>query len=1091
MKTSNKIIYFFFIILSASVFAQGEANNWYFGSKAGITFNNGSPQALTDSEMITQEGCATLSDASGQLLFYTNGVTVYNKNHDIMPNGTGLMGHVSTTLSATIVPLPGSNHLYYIFTLDAQSGSNGFRYSIVDLNLNNGLGAVTQTKNQLIYTPSTEKVSVVKHANNVDYWIVSHGVFSNTFYCHLLTSTGLSTSPVTNNIGAFIGNLYAIGSMKFSPDGSKIAMCHSVSTPSNSYVEMFDFDKSTGILSNHINISTSEYKPYGVEFSPNGLMLYISVNFINDNSAIYQYDLSASNIGSSKITIYEESDLSINIGALQLGPDGKIYVAIPGKQYIGAIKNPNLLGIGSEFINEVVDLEGKICGTGLPVFTINLPYNPLILVENECLGELTSFQLNDSSTTSANWDFGDGSTSNLLNPSHTYSALGNYTVTVTASSPFGTVTKTKMITISEVPNATQPNAISLCDTDSDGFESFDLTQQDNTVLNGQSTSQFQVLYYASLADYDSNLPIENPSNYVNEVAFNSQNIIAEVSNLSNSDCNAIVNFDIHISQVPIAPTSIADLKACDNTSFGSDDDGKIIFDLTQNEIAILNGQSTSDFLVDYYTDSGYLNQILTPSSYINTNPSETIYVKISSISNTDCFVVSSLQIEVISLPVVNNPVILSQCDDDNDGFSSFNLTEANALISTTANLDFSYFETDFDAQNNINKINSFVNYENQIVSNDIIYVRVENSYGCFKVVQVNLNVSTTLIPVSFQRLFTACDDNASGSTTDGISNFDFSSVTAEIEALYPTGQQLEINYYKNIADALTESNPITNPSNYANIGYPNSQNIYVRVENQVNNECLGLGHHITLMVEELPEINNTAKIIICSNNLIFTENINAGLLDESNSSNYTYTWYLNGALINNASQYNLTVDTAGTYTVEVTSNAGCFSTRTIEVIASNTATIDAVEINDFSNNNTIYVHASGLGDYQYSLDGTNYQSSPLFTNVSVGAHTLFVKDLNGCDVAFQTIYVMGVPKFFTPNQDGINDYWTITNYDPSRRIVNTTIFDRYGKLLYQFNPKNKGWDGKYNGQTLPATDYWYLLEFENGRTIKGHFALVR
>lgn len=150
-----------------------------------------------------------------------------------------------------------------------------------------------------------------------------------------------------------------------------------------------------------------------------------------------------------------------------------------------------------------------------------------------------------------------------------------------------------------------------------------------------------------------------------------------------------------------------------------------------------------------------------------------------------------------------------------------------------------------------------------------------------------------------------------------------------------------------------------------------------------------------------------------------------------------------------------------------------------------------MEVNDFSNNNTVSIYASGLGNYVYSLDGINYQSSPNFVNVPIGIYTLYVKDLNGCDLAFETIYVMGVPNFFTPNQDGINDYWTITNYDPSRRIVNATIFDRYGKLIYQFNPKNNGWDGKYNGQTLPATDYWYLFEFENGRIIKGHFSLVR
>lgn len=210
---------FILIIISCVCSAQGEANNWYFGQEAAITFNSGSPVAITDSAMSTYEGCAVLSNGAGQLLMYTDGVTVYNRIHQVMPNGNSLLGHSSSTHSGTIVPLPGSTHLFYVFTLDYQSNANGFRYSIVDMDLDGGFGAVTSIKNELIYTPSCEKVSVIKHANNTDFWIVSHGINSNTYYCHLLTSAGLNTSPVINNIGASVGIYQSIGAIKFYQTG--------------------------------------------------------------------------------------------------------------------------------------------------------------------------------------------------------------------------------------------------------------------------------------------------------------------------------------------------------------------------------------------------------------------------------------------------------------------------------------------------------------------------------------------------------------------------------------------------------------------------------------------------------------------------------------------------------------------------------------------------------------------------------------------------------------------------------------------------------------------------------------------------------
>ncbi|MFC4739223.1 T9SS type B sorting domain-containing protein [Flavobacterium ponti] len=1268
MKTKISVFFLFLGMLVS--YAQGEANIWYFGENAGLDFNSGAPVALTDGQLVTEEGCATISNSLGQLLFYTDGSVVYNKNHQVMVNGTGLLGNYSSTQSATIVPKPGSSNLYYIFTTDNEHDPNGFRYSIVDMTLDSGNGAVTSDKNILIYTPTIENIGITKHANGIDFWIVTHGWNSNNFNTYLLTSAGLSNSPVITPIGFTIsGNGFqAAGHIRLSPSGSKLAI-----TSTADFVQLFDFNTNTGVLSNSKTLLIEPGELYGVAFSPDESVLYVTQSV---GGKLYQFDLTAPNIGSSKITLFSGT-IQNRPGALQLGPDNKIYVALFDLTKIGVINNPNIIGVGCNFQYNVIDLAGKISKSGLPSFNQSFFFAPAIQLQNACVGEATSFQLNNSAVTSISWDFGDGFTSNELNPTHSYTAAGTYTVSVTATSPSGVGTNTRDIIISEIPTATQPVAMKICDSNNDGFAPFDLTQQNSVILNGQSASQYQIKYFASAADYASNTSIVNPTSYTNATAFGLQTIIAEVSNVANTNCKITTNFTIQVFKTAVAPTSIPAIRACDNTSFGTDNDGKNVFDLTQNEMFILNGQSLSEFSVSYYTDSSFINQITTPTNYVNTNAVETIYVKITTIANINCFASTSFAIEVYSLPIVNPTVSLKQCDDDNDGFSAFNLTEANQLlVASTSGLSFSYFESAIDAQNNVSAITNTTTYTNQLVSNDVIYVRVTNANGCFRVVPLNLIVSTTLIPASFQRTFISCDTMISGSNSDGISTFNFSSVTNEIQALYPTGQLLNISYYKNLADALAEVNAIVNISNYTNVGYPNTQNIYVRVDSQLNNECLGLGHHITLTVEPLPivqpqiitncdddqdgfysfdtsslentllngltnvsvaytdsngmslssplpnpfvsssqtiivtvtnittqacssnttiqfivddlpeafpiptnltticddeidpllqngmyafdtstfqstilgtqtgmlvnyfdengntlpsplpnpfttttqnilvevinPINSSCKVtltipfkvnqlpiltltdteLVCSDDPTFTKVIDAGLLNPSTSSNFTYEWYFNDTLISGATNYNLTINTAGIYTVDVTNNNGCTITRTITVTASNRAVIDVIEVTDFSENNTIQVFATGLGDYVYSLNGLHYQDSSIFSNIPVGTYILYIKDLKGCDLKTETIYVMGVPKFFTPNGDGYNDFWNIKNYNPNE-IAKVNIFDRYGKLLHQFNPKIKGWDGKYNGQDVLATDYWYLIEFEKGKIVKGHFSLIR
>ena len=262
------------LILSVAL-AQQEASNWYFGNNAGIKFNaNGTVTALTDGQLSTGEGCASLSDINGNLLFYTDGVTVYNRNHAVMLNGTGLMGNTSTSQSATIVPKPGTINIFYIFTLDYQANANGCRYSIVDMNLDGGLGGVTNEKNILIYTPSNEKLTVTKHANGIDYWIVTHAWNSNSFYSHLLTASGLSAAPVVSSVGTVIGTNpeYTWGCMKISPDGTKLAIANSLTN-----CQLFDYNNGTGSVSNPLTLYFTN-GTYGVEFSPNSAILYVSVS---------------------------------------------------------------------------------------------------------------------------------------------------------------------------------------------------------------------------------------------------------------------------------------------------------------------------------------------------------------------------------------------------------------------------------------------------------------------------------------------------------------------------------------------------------------------------------------------------------------------------------------------------------------------------------------------------------------------------------------------------------------------------------------------------------------------------------------------
>lgn len=422
--------------LSAS--AQKEAQTWYFGQNAGLDFSTSPPTPLANGQINTREGVSSISDKStGQLLFYSEGTTVWNRNHAVMPNGTGLQGDYSSTQSSVIVPNPGIPNQYYLFTTAL---SQGVRYSVIDMTLAGGLGdVIAATKNTALITPaaSSEKLIAVQHCNKQDFWVVTHTINSNTFYVYLVNATGVQ-APVTYHIGYSIAgaaNWEATGYLKFSPDGSKLVhVIGPASSGALSRAEILSFNNSTGALSGPVTALTNLNSPYGAEFSQSNKYLYISELL---GKRLLQYDLTAPNINASQYTITTSANLLF--GALQLGPDNKIYVSAEngyntGYGFLGVINNPETMGAGCGYVQDAINLNGKATLIGLPTFNATFLQKDTASVQlsGNCQSAGITFNLtNTNNTDSVKWSFGDASDSSmLLNPVHTYATPNVYTIRV-------------------------------------------------------------------------------------------------------------------------------------------------------------------------------------------------------------------------------------------------------------------------------------------------------------------------------------------------------------------------------------------------------------------------------------------------------------------------------------------------------------------------------------------------------------------------------------------------------------------------------------------------------------------------------------
>lgn len=447
----------------------------------------------------------------------------------------------------------------------------------------------------------------------------------------------------------------------------------------------------------------------------------------------------------------------------------------------------------------------------------------------------------------------------------------------------------------------------------------------------------------------------------------------------------------------------------------------------------------------------------TQASYTVTTPGD---YKVKITQQNGCITEGEIKVEYVDFNF-NEEVNLQVCGIQNQTTANFNLSDAVDLITIDPIDSITFY------QNNTNGelsgiINIAVPYNT--TNNTQVYARIVTETGCEYISTVKFIInSENIAPV----VRTKCDTDANPS--DGFTSFNLTEIAQSIRTDNNYNQNYQINFYLNLNDVNSNSNPL--PNNFTNTT-AFYQEIYAKVT--VNNTCVAI-IKVILNVSN-SENNLTQEISICQGDSVILS---------ASTANINYLWNTG------ATTQSIQVSTSGFYKVTYLSIDGCEITESFNVNVSKGPTeIDIITTDNTGSNNSITVIVGDEGIFEYSLNGIDYQLSNVFSGLAIGSYTVYVRDINRCGEKTITTYILDYPRFLTPNADGFNDTWRIPNLsriDPNAVIY---IFDRFGKLLYQM-PSQYSWDGSKNGIEMPSTDYWFLVKYSSGKELRGHFSLIR
>ncbi len=610
-----------------------------------------------------------------------------------------------------------------------------------------------------------------------------------------------------------------------------------------------------------------------------------------------------------------------------------------------------------------------------------------------------------------------------------------------------------LIEVRETPDYNIPTDIFECDVNNTGLATTDLSNTINEIELGSTTPLNVSFHLTPLnAEVGANAIALNYT-----ATTNPQMIYARIEN-ANSGCYNVETFNLNTLSLPEL-THGQSLVAC-----GNNYDTSVEWNLTEVELNILDGrQYNIDFTYFNSEDDAQnnVNAIDNPTTYTNTSSPETVYARVRN-ATTNCFSVVPFELIINSPPAINQFGVYDICDNDTNTLDLHDIDLL--LVDNTFNVLISYYQTTDNAENDNNALSTDYIYTNTIEN---LVARVEyTTTGCYAIYPFELHVNP--LPVANQPdNIIDCDDDFDGQLAVDLSQQDASILLGQ------SPDEFSVSYFTSETDAIENSNVLSNQYIASN-----NEVIFARVENSITG-CFSITQ-FSVIINNKPFVDINDQVL-CLND--FPLVVSA----QTNNPLDSYEWSTNET----ASSIEITA--IGSYSVTVTNEFGCQTTSTFSVTESDSAEIDVVETVNFADPNNIVVTVTGIGNYLYQLNDQPFQTSGTFYNVPIGYNTVTIIDQNGCAQITREVLVIDTPKHMSPNGDGQYDTWHITGVETLPGTV-IYIFDRFGKLIKTLLHTSPGWDGSYNGNPMPAGDYWFVAKVRQDNNVfevNGHFALRR
>jgi gliding motility-associated-like protein len=1051
----------FFSLLFFAAAAQRSAN-WFFGTNAGIKFTSTGLVNQPTSVITTDEGCSSISDTAGNLLFYTDGITVWNKNHAVMTNGGGLWGHSSSSQSSIVVPMPGHDGFYYLFTATLPFTTNGnYTYNVIDMHLQGGLGEVTQKNVVFGGSRCSERITAVQHANKKDFWIVTNPLNTDSFKVYLLSDAGFNFNPVITKMGKVVNSNF--GMLKGSPDGKMII--HTVSNFGGfDITQLFRFDDGTGMLYGLVNIPFA--KSYGCAFSPDSKRLYLNNSFPMTGSTpapgsfaqftVRPYDSAA--IAASRYDIpFPGGGNQGGWGDLSVGPDSVMYIARHSKKRLSAIKRPNDSAAACQYVDTFFVLTGT-SHYGLPNFynNINIPPHVTInMVRLSCLQYRFSFATNYNGTGVYTWDFGDMQTSADSSPIHSFTRNGidSFLVKFRFLSTDGTVDINVQSWL-KLPG--KPIAAFTAQTNG-------CVEQAVNFTNTSTSPNGNLGYYWNFGDNTTD-NIRTPVKKYNDtntylVKLSVSDELGCISDTATTTVainkKAVARFGLSGPYCTNSGIAVSDTSFAWNTTISQwryDFGGTVVTSTAPVAVTSYASQGSYPVKVVLQTAAGCVSDTVTRMINVFEKPNASFQVPQS-------------------------------CVTDLSSFSDNSSVSAPSVINK-----WRWYFDDPAATNDTSLLRN-PSYQYTAASNYNVQLVVTTDRGCIDtlVTPFTVNGAQPSAALSFIQ-----NPVCGGDSVQLVSNstVNFGSLVA-----------LQVNWGNGLT---TDASPLPG-ENYKNIyplfGTPATVIKPIRLTVQSGTSCISvLDTFITIKAQ--PQVQMQAVASVCGNGSAIVLNQGSETSGAAGSESYfgagvSYQGSTGSYIFNPSAATGNTAQIGYRYATP----GGCVDSA-FQVI-----TILPKPVVNAGPDQTILLGNSVLLDATASGTGLTYAWTPSLwlsnatilkpdaSPLSDTTYWLKVTTSDNCtdssDVFIRVLPPVIPVTAFSPNGDGINETWQIANLKDYPTSL-TQVFTRWGQLVYQSRGYAAPWDGTSKGTKMPPGTYYYIVTPGQGRPpVAGWVQLVR